>query len=124
MHKKPLPQQHRKPLPKSVAVRCFCPHCKASAFIRWSHEITPLVRRVSYACSNKACGHRFVAHAEATRTLSPSAKPDPSIYLPIAEATRNAIAQHPSMFEDESGPAVRLLASPAKAPEDRHAGLR
>lgn len=109
---------------RAAGIYVHCPHCKAPTVIRHSTETTPLLRKVYYDCTDATCGHSFLVHAAATRTLSPSAKPDPAIYLPIAEATRNAIAQHPSMSEDESGPAVRLLASPAKAPEDRHAGLR
>lgn len=117
MRKKPLPRHN-------MALHCLCPHCKTPASIRGSREITPLVRRASYECRNPACGHSFVVHVAVTRTLSPSAKPNPAIYLPIAEVTRSAIAQHPSMSEDESGPAVRLLAALQTHEEDRHMRAR
>ncbi|WP_425549914.1 ogr/Delta-like zinc finger family protein [Comamonas faecalis] len=112
------------PIGRPQASTCTVRIARPPTVIRCSSETTPLLRKVYYDCTDAACGYRFLVHAAATRTLSPSAKPDPAIYLPIAEATRNAIAQHPSMSEDESGPAVRLLDTPARAPEDRHAWLR
>lgn len=86
-----------------------CPHCKSRAHVRTSAEITPLLREALCQCSDPVCGHTFVAHIEAIRTLSPSAKPDPAIYLPLSNQVRRAIAMHPTMRVHEGSAAVRVL---------------
>lgn len=62
-----------------------CPHCKQQAFIRTSEQMSPLLRELRYACRNHECGHTFVAYAEISYTLSPSAVPDPAINLPFSQ---------------------------------------
>jgi len=34
-------------------------------------------------CRNLECGHTFVCHLEAVRTISPSAQPHPGVFLPV-----------------------------------------
>ena len=85
-----------------------CPHCKAKAQVRTSKEVTPILREISYACPDPECGHTFVVHAEAVRTLSPSAKPDPLVYLPISEHTRRAVTEQPAIAQPGGAPGVRL----------------
>lgn len=75
----------------------LCPHCRTRALIRSSRELSTLLREITMACQDAECGHTFVVHAEIARTLSPSAKPDPDVFLPINEKTRNLIAQHSTM---------------------------
>ena len=75
-----------------------CPHCKSTARIRTSRPLSDLVREAALQCNNVLCGHTFVAHIEAVRTLSPSATPDPLIDLqlsrknfPASQATSSEI---------------------------------
>lgn len=56
-----------------------CPHCRANAWARTSRELSPLLREIYYQCSDVECGHTWVATLEASRTLSPSAKANPTI---------------------------------------------
>jgi len=60
-----------------------CPHCEGAASIRNSTALTPLVRRIRYRCENDECGHIFIAHLEAIRTVVPSARPNPDVALPV-----------------------------------------
>ena len=85
-----------------------CPHCKARAQVRTRKEITPILREISYSCPDPECGHTFVVHAEAVRTLSPSAKPDPLVYLPISEHTRRAVTEQAAIAQPGGAPGVRL----------------
>lgn len=57
----------------------ICPHCKSTAIIRTSKDMTALTRELRLQCSNVECGHTFVAIVETVRTISPSATPDPLI---------------------------------------------
>lgn len=93
-----------------------CPHCKARALTRSSKEVSPILREVFYQCPDPECGHTFVVHAEAVRTLSPSAKPDPLVYLPISEHTRRVVTEQPAITQPGGGPGVRL------APKVKEAG--
>ena len=85
-----------------------CPHCKTRALARTSKEISPILRELYYVCPDPECGHTFVVHAEAVRTLSPSAKPDPLVYLPISEHTRRAVTEQPSIAQPGGSPGVRV----------------
>lgn len=85
-----------------------CPHCKTRAHTRTSKEISPILRELYYQCPDPECGHSFVVHAEAVRTLSPSAKPDPLVYLPISENTRRAVSDQAAMTQPGGAPGVRL----------------
>lgn len=49
------------------------------------------MRQITYACTDPECGHTFVVSAEVQRTLSPSAKPNPSVLLPISEVVRERL---------------------------------
>lgn len=56
-----------------------CPHCGAWATARASQELSRTLREVFYQCKDLECGHTWAATLEATRTISPSGKPDPEI---------------------------------------------
>lgn len=62
-----------------------CPHCLEESYIRDSEQITRTTRELKLICKNPHCGHTWVAHLSATRTLSESAMPDPSVRLPIVK---------------------------------------
>lgn len=68
-----------------------CPHCKSTAHIRSSQEISELSRESYLACTNTACGHTFAAFTEINRTLSPSAIPDPKVRLPMSQHVRRRV---------------------------------
>lgn len=67
-------------------LRTVCPHCEAPAKVRSSKTLTPLYRELRFQCSNvdgdNPCGHTFIASFEITRTIVPSARPNPRIRLP------------------------------------------
>ena len=52
------------------------------------------LREIVYACLDPECGHTYVAHLEAIRTLSPSAKPNCKVMLPISQHIRARVMQH------------------------------
>ncbi|WP_414695494.1 ogr/Delta-like zinc finger family protein [Pedomonas sp.] len=61
-----------------------CPHCTAPAAARTSRAVTALYREIHYQCSDVECGHTFAASLSVMRTISPSAKPNPGIVLPLS----------------------------------------
>lgn len=61
-----------------------CPHCGTRAIVRDSQQMTLLVRELRFHCENDACGHTFVGQLVITRTVRPSACPNPDVYLPMA----------------------------------------
>lgn len=76
-----------------MSIKICCPHCTKPAQARSSRELSRTLREIFYACSDPECGHTFVANLEAVRTLSPSAKPNSEIRLPISPAVVQKIAQ-------------------------------
>lgn len=66
-------------------MRVKCPHCKSSAKIRTSRNVSDLTKDLYCQCENVMCGHTFVAQIEAVRTISPSATPDPLVELQIGK---------------------------------------
>ncbi|KEH11371.1 hypothetical protein GY15_29040 [Delftia sp. 670] len=73
---------------KSEFHRIPCPHCESPATIRRSNQVTNLTREYAFACTNFECGHTFSATMEITRTLSPSATPNPTVRLPLSTHVR------------------------------------
>lgn len=69
----------------SKRVGMNCPHCGKRAQIRTSHKMTKTMRELYFLCSNLLCGHSWIAHLEAVRTISPSGVPDPKVVIPIVE---------------------------------------
>ncbi|MDC7699565.1 ogr/Delta-like zinc finger family protein [Vogesella indigofera] len=58
-----------------------CPHCEAVAHTRSSRRISRKLREAYVQCSDLECGHTFVTLTEVVRTLSPSGKPNPDVYI-------------------------------------------
>lgn len=81
----------------SKRVGMNCPHCDCRAQIRTSHPLTQTMREVYFLCTNLVCGHSWVAHMEAVRTISPSGVPNPSVNLPISE--REEVARIDSILK-------------------------
>ncbi|HVI51522.1 MAG TPA: ogr/Delta-like zinc finger family protein [Candidatus Sulfotelmatobacter sp.] len=65
-----------------------CPACGNRCRTIKSVQLTPTYREVTYLCLNDECGHIFIASIEATRSLQPSAIPDPEVRLPGPAANR------------------------------------
>jgi hypothetical protein len=66
-----------------------CPHCGQVSTTRTSKPVSLISKESWYQCRNLECGHTFVAVTEVVRTLSPSARPNPLVRLPISRpATR------------------------------------
>jgi len=63
-----------------------CPHCESKANVRTSQQESKLVRSMICQCTNVFCGHTFVAHLEAVRTIAPSAIPDANVRLPRSDS--------------------------------------
>lgn len=80
--------QDEGPRLKSEFHRIACPHCESPATIRRSNQVTNLTREYAFACTNFECGHTFSATMEITRTLSPSATPNPTVRLPLSTHVR------------------------------------
>lgn len=59
-----------------------CPHCEAIAYTRSSRMVSIKLRESYLQCSDLYCGHTFKTLEEVVCTLSPSAKPNPAVFLP------------------------------------------
>ncbi|WP_417159551.1 ogr/Delta-like zinc finger family protein [Streptomyces cyaneofuscatus] len=77
-----------------MTISICCPHCDSRAIARTSKALTSTMREIRYACVDPECGHTYVATLEIVRTLSPSAKPNPSVILPIVKVTQRQSATH------------------------------
>lgn len=75
------------------SMRLPCPHCRWPSVIRTSEQMSVLTRQYVYCCVNAECGHTFVATLEISRTLSPSATPDPSVSLPLSSHVRRDLVR-------------------------------
>lgn len=62
-----------------------CPHCSSPAHTRTSRYMSPTCKESYMQCSNLRCGFTFVSITEVARTLSPSATPNPRVFIPIAQ---------------------------------------
>lgn len=60
-----------------------CPHCQSRSQVRTSNQLTATMREVYFLCTSLTCGHSWVAHLEAVRTIAPSGLPNPFINLPM-----------------------------------------
>lgn len=61
-----------------------CPHCRAFATVRTSEAVSPTLRILYFQCRDMTCGHTWVSHLEAVRTVSPAALPNPSVHFPLS----------------------------------------
>lgn len=64
-----------------------CPHCGARAQIKASSKVSDTLRMAYMYCTNLSCGHSWVAHIEAVRTISPPSLlcANPNVNLPISQ---------------------------------------
>ena len=96
-----------------------CPHCGAPTNTRTSRALSPLLREVTAACSNRVCGHVFVVHASAEQTLVPSMAPAADVFIPIVESARCSMVtllQQPTDRAASMAVRPRLPAPPKPRP--------
>ncbi|MFT4432066.1 ogr/Delta-like zinc finger family protein [Caballeronia sp. 15715] len=74
-----------------MRITLSCPHCRSRVIARTSRELSPTMREITFVCFDHECGHTFVAQLEAVRTLSPSAKPNPLVGLPMSPHVRERV---------------------------------
>ena len=60
-----------------------CPHCDGPARTRHSRRHSALYRELRYQCIDVDCGATFRADLVITHTISPSARPNPAVHLPL-----------------------------------------
>lgn len=64
--------------------RIECPHCGHSSTVRSSKQMGDTVRESKVTCDNPECMHSWVAQLVAVRTIAPSMKPKPGVYIPLS----------------------------------------
>lgn len=97
----------------------YCPHCKGKATIRTSRTINLLLRELTYQCRDVECGHTFLAWVEVYETLSPSAKPDPLVHLPMSEYARRKLLQNSTLTSRWRQASITAPEEPSKPEIDR-----
>ncbi|HJW25148.1 MAG TPA: ogr/Delta-like zinc finger family protein [Rhodocyclaceae bacterium] len=80
-------------------MRLDCPHCHGPAVIRTSKALGDTVREASVQCENVECAHTWVARIIAERTIAPSMKPNPRVYIPLSPRSPAAAAPADSQLE-------------------------
>lgn len=65
-------------------MRLRCPHCKKLSTVRTSEQMSDTVTWMYMQCGNLECGHTWRVDAEASVTISPSARPDPTVNIPLS----------------------------------------
>lgn len=65
-------------------MRLRCPHCKKLSTVRTSEPMSDTVTWLYMQCGNLECGHTWRVDAEASVTISPSARPNPTVNIPLS----------------------------------------
>lgn len=82
-------------------MRLSCPHCGGLATIRSSKELSTTVREASVQCNDVECAHTWVTRIVADRTIAPSMKPNPKVFIPLSP--RSPAAAQPATAQLELG---------------------
>lgn len=85
-----------------MTTKISCPHCNGKAIARSSRELSKTLREITFICLTPECGHTYVANLEIVRSLSPSARPNPLIHLPMSSGStvgRQMAAHTPTMCD-------------------------
>lgn len=69
----------------SRKARTRCPHCKSTAAIRTSRELSDISREAYYQCTNHLCGFTWKALVSAVATIVPSRTPNPTVNIPMSD---------------------------------------
>jgi hypothetical protein len=81
-----------------------CPHCEARLVIRSSEQVTPTYRGLRVLCDNDDCGWSGCADLTITRTIRPSACPNPRIHLPMSAHLKAAANDDMPMPANDAAP--------------------
>lgn len=76
---------NRKPRAEYKRLGRACPHCGWASVIRSSEQKAPTYSEQLRLCQNPLCGHIWIDAVEAHRTLSPSAIPNPEVFIPLSK---------------------------------------
>ncbi len=76
-----------------MSVSIACPVCQSRAVARSSRKLSDTLREIRYRCENDECGHIYIAHLEAVRTVVPSAL-QVSAPLPLSPHSRVGRLEH------------------------------
>ncbi|MDN0075618.1 ogr/Delta-like zinc finger family protein [Crenobacter sp. SG2303] len=80
-----------------------CPHCGAIANTRTSRMMSAKLREARHQCSDLECGHTFATLTEVVRTLSPSAKPNPLVFIPYGKKAQPPDDRQLDLLADTAG---------------------
>lgn len=80
-------------------MRLTCPHCGSHATIRSSKAITEITREARMQCHNVDCAHTWVSVISAIRTIAPSMRPNPKVYIPLSPNSPAAKAPDGNQME-------------------------
>ncbi|BCB23182.1 transcriptional regulator [Burkholderia phage FLC5] len=83
-----------------MRITLACPHCRSRVIARTSRELSTTMREIVFVCVDYTCGHTFVAQLEAVRTLSPSAKPNEAISLPLSPHVKERVMKQLQLLAD------------------------
>lgn len=80
-------------------MRLTCPHCNGDAVIRTSRAMSETSREASVQCEDVECAHTWVALICAVRTIAPSMRPNPRVYIPLSPRSPAASEQTGNQLE-------------------------
>jgi hypothetical protein len=108
----------------TTVMRFRCPHCGAFGNVRTSETMSPTVTWCYVQCTDLHCGHVWRVDAEAAVTLSPSAKPNSTVTMPLSPHVRRSVLTRmldllPNGHHKSSDPLQLDLMDDA-APETQH----
>lgn len=75
-------------------MRFRCPHCDTISTVRTSEAMSPTVTWMYVQCANLNCGHTWRVDAAASVTISPSARPNPRVLLPMSNHVQRTALAH------------------------------
>lgn len=89
-------------------MRLRCPHCHTLSTVRTSETLSDTVTWMYLQCNDINCGHTWRVDAAASVTISPSARPNPRVNLPMSQhvarqGLREALDRSPSANIDPVG---------------------
>ncbi|MBX9612450.1 MAG: ogr/Delta-like zinc finger family protein [Burkholderiales bacterium] len=102
-------------------MRFRCPHCETISTVRTSETMSPTVTWMYVQCGNLNCGHTWRVDAEASVTISPSARPNPRVVLPLSshvqrDALRAQMERSPTAVVEPVGAKRMPLFDPPPLP--------
>lgn len=91
--------------------RVLCPHCGSESTVRSSKQMCDTVREATVICLNPECMHSWVAQLVAVRTIAPSIKPKPGVYIPLSPRSAAAKSETDQMELGMEHPPQRMAPS-------------